>query len=87
MRNKELAVIFSRIGDVLEIKGETGFKVIAYRKAARILEDLTEDIEDLKRVIENGSLARLSGLVEKKVENIKKGIEIYENVRRETCLI
>ncbi len=153
MKNKELAVIFSRIGDALEIKGETGFKVVAYRKAARILEDLTEDIEniskekklqeipgigsgiakkieeylntghmtkfdealsdipegllellniqnlggktvhlayrklgvknieDLKRVIENGSLARLSGLGEKKVENIKKGIEIYEHAQ------
>ena len=153
MKNKELAVIFSRIGDVLEIKGETGFKVIAYRKAARILGDLTEDIEDiskekklqeipgigsgiakkieeylntghmkkfdealsdipegllellniqnlggktvhlayrelgvkniedLKRVIENGSLALLSGLGEKKVENIKKGIKIYEHAQ------
>jgi len=153
MKNKELAVIFSRIGDALEIKGETGFKVIAYRKAARILGDLTEDIEDiskekklqeipgigsgiakkieeylntghmkkfdealsdipegllellniqnlggktvhlayrelgvkniedLKRVIENGSLARLSGLGEKKVENIKKGIKIYEHAQ------
>ena len=87
MRNKELAVIFSRIGDALEIKGETGFKVVAYRKAACILEDLTENIEDLKRVIENGSLARLSGLGGKKVENIKKGIKIYEHVRRDTCLI
>ncbi len=153
MKNKELAVIFFRIGDALEIKGETGFKVIAYRKASRILEDLTEDIEDiskekklqeipgigsgiakkieeylntghmkkfdealsdipegllellniqnlggktvhlayrelgvkniedLKRVIENGSLARLSGLGEKKVENIKKGIKIYEHAQ------
>ncbi|MFB0564257.1 MAG: DNA polymerase/3'-5' exonuclease PolX [Candidatus Aminicenantaceae bacterium] len=150
MKNRELATIFTRIGDALEIKGEVGFKIIAYRKAARILEDLTEDIEtvarekrlekipgigsgiakkieeylttghmnkykealsgipesllelleiqnlgaktahlaykhlgvknleDLKKVIEDGSLAKLYGLGEKKVENIKKGIEIYE---------
>ena len=75
MRNKELAVIFSRIGDVLEIKGETGFKVIAYRKAARILEDLTEDIEDLKRVIENGSFARLSDPGEKRWRTSKKALK------------
>ncbi len=153
MKNKEIAIIFSRIADALEIKGETGFKVIAYRKASRILEDLTEDIEDiskekrlqeisgigsgiakkieeylktgymkkfdealsdipegllellniqniggktvhlaykqlgvksledLKRVIEDGSLARLYGLGEKKVENIKKGITIYEHAQ------
>jgi DNA polymerase (family 10) len=149
-KNKELAYIFSRIGDALELKGESSFRIIAYRKAARILEDLTEDIEvlaekgklreipgvgegiakkieeylktgkmkkyeealsgipegllelleiqnlgartihlaykelgvkdlqDLKRVIEDGSLAKLFGMGEKKVENIKKGIEIYE---------
>ncbi|MDH4258099.1 MAG: DNA polymerase/3'-5' exonuclease PolX [Candidatus Aminicenantes bacterium] len=153
MKNKELAAIFSRIGDALEIKGETGFKVIAYRKASRILEDLTEDIETvakekrlqdipgigsgigqkieeylqtgqmkkytevlssipegllklleiqslgaktihlahkelqvkglegLKKVIEDGSLAKLYGMGEKKVENIKKGIEIYEKAQ------
>ena len=150
MKNKELAEIFSKIADALEIKGETGFKVIAYRKATRILEDLTEDIEllsqagglreipgigsgiaqkieeyikaghmkkfdealsdipsgllellniqnlgaktihiaykqyavknleDLKRIIDDGSLAQAYGLGEKKVENIRKGVEIFE---------
>lgn len=153
IKNKELASLFARIGDALEIKGEMGFKVIAYRKAARILEYITEDIEkitkerrlqeipgigsgiakkieeylqtgqikkyqealsdipesllelleiqnigartihlahkelgvknlaDLKKVIEDGSLAQLYGLGEKKVENIKKGIEIYEQAQ------
>ncbi len=153
MKNKELAWIFARLGDALEIKGESGFKIIAYRKAARILEDLTEDIEtlaredrleeipgigsgiankieeylqtgqmkkyqevlagiperlldlleiqnlgaktihvahqelgvktldDLKKVIQDGSLAKLYGLGDKKVENIKKGIEIYEQAQ------
>ncbi len=153
MKNKELASLFYRIGDALEIKGETGFKVIAYRKAARILEDLTEDIEtiakknrlqeipgigsgiaqkieeylqtgqmkkynqalssipegllelleiqnlgaktihlahqelgvknldDLKKVIADGSLAKLYGMGEKKAENIKKGIEIFQRAQ------
>jgi DNA polymerase (family 10) len=153
MKNKELAAIFTRIADALEIKGEKGFKVIAYRRASRILEDLTEDIEaiakekrlltipgigsgiatkieeylqtgemnkhmealsgipesllellniqslgaktihlaykelgvknlgDLKRVVRDGSLAKLYGLGEKKAENIKKGIEIFEHAQ------
>jgi len=153
MKNKELASLFARLGDALEIKGESGFKIIAYRKAARILEDLTEDIEtvakekrlekipgigsgiakkideylqtsqikkyqealsgipesllnlleiqnlgaktihiahqeldvktldDLKKVIKDGSLAKLYGLGDKKVKNIKKGIEIYEQAQ------
>jgi DNA polymerase (family 10) len=153
MKNKEIAALFSRIADALEIKGEIGFKVIAYRKASRILEDLGEDIEkiaaekklqeipgigsgiaakieeylttgkmkkyqealsgvpeslldlleiqniggktihlvqkelgvrnleDLKKVIADGSMAKLYGMGEKKVENIRKGIEAFEKVR------
>ncbi len=150
MKNKELAKIFNRIADALEFKGANVFRVIAYRKAARILDDLVEDVEvlsihgklgelpgigegiakkideylktgrmkkyeevtkgipntlldmldiqnlgpktlalankqlnvkklnDLKKVIKDGSLARLPQMGKKKVENIKKGIELYE---------
>jgi DNA polymerase (family X) len=45
MKNKEIAGLFDRIADALEIKGESGFRIIAYRKAARILDDMTEDVE------------------------------------------
>jgi DNA polymerase (family 10) len=153
-KNKELAQIFYRIADALEFKGEAVFRVLAYRKAARIIEELTEDIEelneknklrdipgigegiarkideylktgrmkkyeeamrgipeellellniqnlgpktlalahkelgvknlsDLKKVIENGSLAKLFRMGEKKVENIKKGIALYEQAQK-----
>lgn len=149
-KNREIAAIFNHIADALEYKGENVFRVVAYRKAARILEELTEDVEelvkadrlknlpgigegmakkieeylktgkmqkyieatkgipqsllellqiqnlgpktlalankhlgvknlgDLKRVIADGSLAKLPQMGEKKVENIKKGIELYE---------
>lgn len=49
IKNQELSQIFNRIADSLELKGETGFRVLAYRKAARVLAELTEDIEDLDR--------------------------------------
>ena len=150
MKNKELARIFDRIADALEFKGEMIFRVLAYRKAARILDDLVEDVEalhragkldelpgigagiakkiveyletgkmtkyqevtkgipdsllqmleiqnlgpktlslankklkvknlsDLKKVIASGKLATLPQMGEKKVENIRKGIELYE---------
>jgi DNA polymerase (family 10) len=153
MKNKELARIFNRIADALEYKGEMIFRIVAYRKAARVLDDLVEDIEvlhkegklselpgiglgiakkideylrtgkmkkyeevtkdipntlldmldiqnlgpktlalvhkklgvknltDLKKVIEAGSLAELPQMGEKKVVNIKKGIELYERAR------
>ncbi len=145
--------MFNRIADALEFHGENVFRVIAYRKAARVLDELTEDIavlhkkkeleslpgigraikekiveylttgkmkkydavtrelpgdlldmldiqnlgpktlalahkaldvvsiEDLKKVINDGRLAKLPQMGEKKVENIKKGIELYERSR------
>jgi len=47
MKNQELARLFDRIADALELKGETGFRVLAYRKAARVLAELTEDVATL----------------------------------------
>lgn len=157
-RNKRLAHLLDRIADFLELKGEIVYKVTAYRKAARVIESLTEDIEeliksgaidkvpgigesikgkvlefintgtirkyeelrsefpeelvellaipnlgpktlklayerlkvrnleDLKRVIENGSLARLPGMGIKKVENIKRGIELFLKGQRRLLL-
>lgn len=38
-------------------------------------------IGDLKRVLEDGSLASLPGMGEKKIENIKKGLELYEKMQ------
>ncbi|MFZ5518408.1 MAG: DNA polymerase/3'-5' exonuclease PolX [Candidatus Zhuqueibacterota bacterium] len=147
MKNSALAEIFEQMADILELQGELGFKVNAYRRAARVIQDLQEDItilwenqklhelpgigdafvrkiseylatgkmskfeslkqevpseliallkiqnlgpktiatahkslgvnnlDDLVRVIENGQLAGLPKMGEKKMENIKKGIE------------
>ncbi len=149
-KNQEIADIFDKIADALEFKGDDSFRISAYRKAARILREYPEDIEevykrgevqkipgigkgmaekieeylktgkiekyrevikdipegllqllevpnlgpktlnlaytqlgvknlaDLEKVIENGQLAGLFGMGEKKVENIKKGIELYK---------
>jgi|YelNatPaOPRAMG01_1025707.scaffolds.fasta_scaffold12835_4 DNA polymerase (family 10) len=153
--NKTLAEMFSKMANALEFLGENPFKIGAYRKAAKVLEDYPEDIEevfkrggtealmripgigeriakkvaeylqtgkmrkyeevlsqvpealldlmevqgigpktlklaydrlgvrtpeDFKRVLENGSLERLPGMGPKKVENIKKGLELYERM-------
>jgi DNA polymerase (family 10) len=151
MKNQEVAALFEEIADALELKGEMSFKVLAYRRAARSLEELTDDIADLarenrlkeipgigegtakkiaeylqtgkmakhaealeglseglldllkipglgpktlalahrelkvndladlKRVLDDGSLVRLPGMGDKKVENLRKGIEIREH--------
>ena len=45
--NQELARLFDRIADAMELKGETGFRVLAYRRASRALEDIAEDVAEL----------------------------------------
>lgn len=150
IKNIQIANIFNRIADILEFKGEIPFKINAYRKAARVIQDLSDDIEvlakkgklqdipgvgsglakkideyiktgkmskyeeikadipeslidllgiqglgpkslalaykelgvknllDLQRAIENGSLAKLPQMGDKKIENIKRGIKLFQ---------
>ncbi len=154
MKNKELADIFSRMADVLEFKGEVIFKINAYRKASRILDELAESVEalvatdslseipgigkglqekireyldtgkikefdallttiprdlfnllsiqnfgpktaaaafdtfkietvaDLEKAIEDGSLQTLPGMGAKKVENIRRGVELFKSASK-----
>ncbi|MCX5800052.1 MAG: DNA polymerase/3'-5' exonuclease PolX [Candidatus Eisenbacteria bacterium] len=150
MKNRTIAEMFDRIADILEFKGELPFRVLAYRKASRVIQDLRDNIEsiwkegkleeipgigegmakkigeylstgkmakfeevtksvpsslidllgiqglgpktlslaykklkvknllDLKRVIADGSLAKLPRMGDKKVENLTKGIQLFE---------
>lgn len=57
--NREAARLLERIADALELKGETGFRVLAYRKAARVLDETTDDLRELER---DGRLADLPGI-------------------------
>ena len=49
MKNFEIARLFDLMADVLELRGENPFRIRAYRRAARNLESLTEDVEVLAR--------------------------------------
>jgi DNA polymerase (family 10) len=45
--NQEVATLLTNIGDLLEIKGENRFKIIAYRKAADNITGLGQDLYGL----------------------------------------
>ncbi|MCL5961001.1 MAG: helix-hairpin-helix domain-containing protein, partial [Chloroflexi bacterium] len=59
MRNQEVARILGDIADLLEIKGESAFRVGAYREAARRIEGLSLDIEMLSA---QGKLREIQGI-------------------------
>jgi DNA polymerase (family X) len=72
MKSREIAELFERIADALEVKGETGFKVVAYRKGSRILRDMTEDIEAVAR---EGRLESVPGIGEGLAKKIREYLE------------
>src|SRR4030042_599595 len=85
MKNKELADLFNRMADILEVKTENAFKINAYRKASRIIGDLTQDIEE---IAESGKLRDVpgigEGMAQKIVEYLKTGkVSKFEEVRKE----
>lgn len=61
MTGIEVAWAFAEIADLLEIKGENPFKVRAYRKGARVMQNLAGDVGALAS---SGRLRELPGLGE-----------------------
>jgi DNA polymerase (family 10) len=59
MTNKELANTFTLIADLLEIKGESVYKINAYRKAAENLLNLPRDV---KSIWQEGTLQDIPGV-------------------------
>lgn len=47
MKNQEIATIFGRMADLLELKGDNPFKIRAYRRAAENLEVLQQEVSSL----------------------------------------
>jgi DNA polymerase (family 10) len=59
MTNQQLAQTFQTIADLLEIKGENIYKILAYRKAADSLSNLGQDINEIWK---EGKLTEVDGV-------------------------
>ncbi len=83
MKNEEIAARFGEIAAMLDILGEDTFRVLSYQRAARQLEDLTEDVEGLVR---QGRLNQVPGigpaLSEKITEYVTTGRIAYHDELR-----
>ena len=84
MRNQEIAKIFNKIADILEIKGDNPFRIRAYRRAAQNIDGLAKDVaeisvEDLRKVPGIGA-----DLAEKIREYVKTGgLRFYDKLKNE----
>jgi DNA polymerase (family 10) len=61
MNNRQVAKYFSDIADLLSIKGESRFRILAYQRAAETIADLGRDIEEVWKA---GELEDVPGIGE-----------------------
>jgi DNA polymerase (family 10) len=72
MKNAAVADMFDKMADIMEIKGENAFRVNSYRNVARVVRDLTEDIEHVHK---EGRLLDLAGVGKSSAEKITQFLE------------
>lgn len=85
MNNAEVAQVFEDIADLLQIKGEKVFKVIAYRRGA---EAIRTQGRDINAIWQEGALEEIPGvgkaIAEKTDELLRTGeLQYYENLKAE----
>lgn len=83
MKNAELADLFARMADLMEILGENKFKIAAYRRGADAIRGTTEDIE---KIAARGGLRGIAGVGEaisgKIAQYLETGrVERYEELK------
>jgi DNA polymerase (family 10) len=83
-KNREIAEIFERIADALDLLEENPFRIRAYRNAARNITELSEDIED---IAERGELTKIPGVGTELAEKIKEflttgKVKDYEELKK-----
>jgi hypothetical protein len=91
MANKEITKIFNEIAGLLEIKGDSAFRINAYRKAAKSLSELGADVADVYKEKKLRGVKEIKGIGEsmaKKIEEyIKRGkIKYFEELKEETAI-
>ena len=91
MINKEVSKIFNDIAGLLEIKGDSAFRITAYKRAANILNNLQTDVTVIHKEKGIKGLKEIKGIGDgsaKKIEEyIKRGkIKYFEELKEETAI-
>ena len=72
--NYDIAKIFTKMAELLEIKGDSAFRINAYRKSAKILDALKTDVSEIYK--EKGLKGiQSTGIGEKNAKKIEEYIK------------
>ncbi len=85
MQNAEIAAVFQDIADLLKLKKDNIFKIRAYEKAARSIEQLTVDLVQLVAEDRLGEVPGVGDAIAKKItELVTTGkLGYYEKLKAE----
>jgi DNA polymerase (family 10) len=83
MTNREVADVFKRIGDMMDILGENRFKVLAYRRAAENILNLGQDIRAFWRADTLQEIPGIGQAIADKIDELLStgGLEFYERLQ------
>ncbi len=86
VKNREVAGVLNEMAELLELHAENRFKIIAYGKAARAIESLKEDIEQVCREGRLDSIPGVGKAIAQKVEEyLRTGkIQAHQDLLKDT---
>jgi DNA polymerase (family 10) len=86
VQNSEIAAVFDNIAELLEAKKDNIFKIRAYRKVARAIEELDRPVEQLVSENRVGEIPGAGEAITKKIhELVNTGkLEYLEKLRKES---
>ncbi len=85
MENLDIARIFDEIADILELKNENPFRIRSYRRAARVIRDLPEDVKSLASTGELKTVPGIGASLADKIEEIiaTGTCQAYEDLKKD----
>jgi DNA polymerase (family 10) len=86
VKNREVAGVLNEMAELLELHAENRFKIIAYGKAARAIESLKEDIEQVCREGRLDSIPGVGKAIAQKVEEyLRTGkVQAHQDLLKDT---
>ncbi len=83
MDNRQVAAIFARMADILDIQGENPHRIMAYRRAAENIAALSRPLEEVWRAGELETIPGIGKTLAEKIDELMRTgrLEAYEKLR------